>query len=262
VLAYSNLKVIALHHCANCPNRGVPITSVIAHLGASLPACAVSDEPALAYQSHTSDDTLGGDGDGEVEAGETIVMPLVLENVGSQTATGVSATLSTSTPGISLVDASASFPDIAGGGTGASQPPHFTYAVDAGVACGTDIDFGLAIDANEGSWSDSFSQVVGGDCGCIDLDGDGYGNPGDPDCPAGGLTDCNDANPAVNPGAIEIPGNGVDDDCNQATPGCGPQTIARDGEGRLTRFELGAALISAAMLGIALQRRRRARRRS
>jgi Putative metal-binding motif len=42
--------------------------------------------------------------------------------------------------------------------------------------------------------------------GCPDRDGDGVPAP-----PAGG--DCDDAKAAVRPGAIEIPGNGVDDDC-------------------------------------------------
>ena len=37
VLAYSDHLVVSLHHCAFCPNRGVPITAVISDLGASLP---------------------------------------------------------------------------------------------------------------------------------------------------------------------------------------------------------------------------------
>jgi hypothetical protein len=41
VLAYSDHFVVALHHCANCPNRGVPIPSIITDMGSSLPANAV-----------------------------------------------------------------------------------------------------------------------------------------------------------------------------------------------------------------------------
>jgi hypothetical protein len=41
VLGYSDHQVVALHHCANCPNRGVPIQEVISHLGTSLPRCAL-----------------------------------------------------------------------------------------------------------------------------------------------------------------------------------------------------------------------------
>ncbi|NIO81063.1 MAG: hypothetical protein GTN53_10675, partial [Candidatus Aminicenantes bacterium] len=41
VIGYDDHLVVALHHCANCPNRGVPIPSIISHLGADLPADAV-----------------------------------------------------------------------------------------------------------------------------------------------------------------------------------------------------------------------------
>lgn len=48
---------------------------------------------------------------------------------------------------------------------------------------------------------------------CIDRDGDRFGNPGEPGCPAGPATDCGDRNPLVFPGATEVC-NGWDDDCN------------------------------------------------
>ena len=61
--------------------------------------------------------------------------------------------------------------------------------------------------------------------GCVlfyrDADGDGYGDPevGRCTCVAGGGEvsgdlDCDDADPAVNPGAVEACENGVDDDCD------------------------------------------------
>lgn len=41
VVGYGDHLVIALHHCGICPNRGVPIQSVISDLGASLPPNAL-----------------------------------------------------------------------------------------------------------------------------------------------------------------------------------------------------------------------------
>lgn len=41
VLAYGDHLVVALHHCAACPNRGVPIPAIITDLGSNLPANAI-----------------------------------------------------------------------------------------------------------------------------------------------------------------------------------------------------------------------------
>lgn len=53
----------------------------------------------------------------------------------------------------------------------------------------------------------------------VDADGDGYAFPvADARIPPSHtVADCNDAVMAINPGATEIPNNGVDDDCNPAT---------------------------------------------
>ncbi len=41
VLGYGDDLVVALHHCANCPNRGVPIQAIIQDLGNDLPRNAL-----------------------------------------------------------------------------------------------------------------------------------------------------------------------------------------------------------------------------
>jgi subtilisin-like proprotein convertase family protein len=81
VLGYEDGRVVALHHCANCPNRAVNIAHVIADLGpANLPACALAnlagqlavdgalysctDEIAVTVQ----DDSLSGRGTEQVTA--------------------------------------------------------------------------------------------------------------------------------------------------------------------------------------------------
>ena len=40
VVASSDNAVVALHHCANCPNRGVPVQAIISNLGSNLPSNA------------------------------------------------------------------------------------------------------------------------------------------------------------------------------------------------------------------------------
>ena len=59
-----------------------------------------------------------------------------------------------------------------------------------------------------------FWEVQGGGPTCNDGDGDGYGDPGDPSCPGGGQTDCDDTDADVNPGATEDCYDGADNDCD------------------------------------------------
>ena len=48
---------------------------------------------------------------------------------------------------------------------------------------------------------------------CSDADGDGYGSPGSPACPAGALTDCNDGVAGIHPGAPDVC-DGIDNNCD------------------------------------------------
>ena len=52
---------------------------------------------------------------------------------------------------------------------------------------------------------------------CYDLDGDGYGDPGTPNCAGGPDLDCDDGDATVYPGAVDDPCDGIDTDCNGIT---------------------------------------------
>ena len=71
------------------------------------------------------------------------------------------------------------------------------------------------VNLHSGDWAgllDSDTALV---CIKADKDGDGYFYPA---CQPGELEDCNDSDPSVKPGAVEILNNGKDDDCNPNTP--------------------------------------------
>ena len=54
---------------------------------------------------------------------------------------------------------------------------------------------------------------------CQDLDGDGYGDPASEGC-SHVEWDCEDVSPVIHPGAMEICGNGVDENCDGIDPSC------------------------------------------
>ncbi|MEO7919861.1 MAG: Ig-like domain-containing protein, partial [Thermoanaerobaculia bacterium] len=66
VLGYGDNLVVALHHCGTCPNRAVPIQSVISDLGALLPAGSlpgappVNTPPTVSISSPASGSTVTG----------------------------------------------------------------------------------------------------------------------------------------------------------------------------------------------------------
>ena len=114
------------------------------------------DTPWLVHRSHTVDDSAGGDGDAQANPGEDFVMPVTVENVGEQPGTGLSGTLTTSTPHwCSILDPSAGFPDLAPHVQGTSLPDHYTVRVSEsapdGVMLGFDLDWSASDGTSHGS---------------------------------------------------------------------------------------------------------------
>ncbi len=152
--------------CAAPGYMPTTITGLNVDADASTLANCVMSPTGLRYASSSSGgDVCGsggaGNGDGVIDAGEEATLQLTLTNPGSVAATGVSGTIATSYPGVTVTQSTASFSDVPGGGTGASVAPHFHVLVDPSIPCGTAIPFTIHMTSAQGAWDDTFSAMVG-----------------------------------------------------------------------------------------------------
>jgi hypothetical protein len=76
---------------------------------------APGEGPVVVLASAAVNDTVGGNGNGEVDFGEQVLFNLTVENAGSETAYGVDVELSTEDPYISVTDSVESYGDIPAG---------------------------------------------------------------------------------------------------------------------------------------------------
>ena len=90
----------------------------------------------------------GGNGNGMIDFDECNTMDFVLANLGSADATGVRATLSTSTPGVVISQRANRFPDIPVGFS-ATNLTSFKVSTSPLFVCGTPIDFTLVITSDQ-----------------------------------------------------------------------------------------------------------------
>jgi len=107
-----------------------------------------STTPVLETTDVTSvDDTNPpGNSNGAADPGESNLELFVeVENVGSITANSPTATLISTTPGITVTTNSATYPTINAGGTATNTTP-FVFSVSPSFVCGTPIEFDIEVD--------------------------------------------------------------------------------------------------------------------
>ena len=121
----------------------------------------------LVHESHVVDDSAG-DGDGIAEPGETVVLRVTLANVRWDTATNVTATLISLTPGVEvLLQGSTTFPDIPGEASAESDEPHFSLSVDPSAICGRRARVAISVEFDQGACSDDFYFDIGEAVGIV-----------------------------------------------------------------------------------------------
>ena len=91
--------------------------------------------PWLVHSSHLCDDSSGNN-DGIANPGETIIIPVTVENIGADDGTGIAGVLSTGSAHCVVTDPAADFPDVTAGASVQSLPDHFALSVGAGTPNG------------------------------------------------------------------------------------------------------------------------------
>jgi len=112
--------------------------------------------PILAAGTLTSTDACAGTGaggNGTLDPGETLTFSVPLVNSGNATATAVSATLAAPPPGVTILDGSSSYPNIAAGAVGNPvSGDTLAIAVSGSLACASAIDLTLNVSTGQGSF--------------------------------------------------------------------------------------------------------------
>jgi hypothetical protein len=118
----------------------------------------IGSNPYILHYDYILDDSIGGNGDGGLSPGETVVWTEFLRNWGLIDAFGVSASLSTSETTINVIESYATFGDIPAESI-AVGTPDFEIELDAEqYEIGSPLDFQIEVnDALDSTWTSSFS---------------------------------------------------------------------------------------------------------
>ncbi len=105
------------------------------------------DQPELVMNGLIIDDSVGGNGNGHLDPGETASIICGLANLNPVTGTMVAGTLATADPHVAITDNSGTWPDIAPGATQQNTADPFVLTADPGTPWGFDVVLTLTLDA-------------------------------------------------------------------------------------------------------------------
>jgi subtilisin-like proprotein convertase family protein len=102
-----------------------------------------------------------GSANGTWDPGEQVQFKVRVTNDGTAPLTGLTATVTSTTPGVVMMDGVADFADLAAGASGDSIAPHVTAKFPSSLACGALVAFDVSIQSAQGTWTGAFTQAVG-----------------------------------------------------------------------------------------------------
>jgi hypothetical protein len=151
---YTAIAADAARNCTVASPASVPVSI---NVGATTTQnFMMSGASKLEANGATVDDSGSGNGNGIVNVNECFNLNPNVKNNGCATETAISATLTTSTAGVTVLNGSANYPDLVIDASGNPTSP-FQLQTSNSFACGTDIALTLNLTYASGSKSVSFT---------------------------------------------------------------------------------------------------------
>jgi len=109
-----------------------------------------------------TDNTGNGNNNGRIDSGETSIrLTIPVSNGGTIAATGVTGTLVSNTPTVTISTNAATYPNLASGGGTGSNTTAYVISVSAAHPCGNPINLTLSINSGQGTGTYPFSLATG-----------------------------------------------------------------------------------------------------
>src|SRR5207247_1704489 len=140
----------------NCTSSTPPSATVVPPGGGTVTQnFQMTGTSKLEANGFTIDDSLGNN-NGIVNRAECVRMNLDVKNNGCAKETAISATLTTTTPGVTVVDGNSTYPDMVIDASGTNATP-FKISVSDTFSCGSEIALSLNLNYASGSKSVPFT---------------------------------------------------------------------------------------------------------
>jgi hypothetical protein len=117
-----------------------------------------STQPCLTFRLCVIDDGSGNNNH-HIDPGETVDLDVWLINQGSAPATGVTGTLRTNSSYVTLIDSASNYGTILSGDSAAGD--NFCILVSPTTPQGTELEFIVHAQADQGTWDPFFSEIAG-----------------------------------------------------------------------------------------------------
>ncbi|MGI8438226.1 MAG: dockerin type I domain-containing protein [Chthoniobacterales bacterium] len=146
--SYTATAADAARNCTVATPGAVPVSVGVG--GSATQDFTMSGSSKLEANGVAIDDSASGNGNGVVNKFECFNLNAIVKNNGCATETAIAATLTSTTPGVTIVNGSATYPDLVIDAAGTNSVP-FKVSTASNFVCGTNIAFSLNLTFASGS---------------------------------------------------------------------------------------------------------------